>query len=73
EYSPPHRSALKVCPVERILLETDSPVKYGGKEARPKDVVRSLKALSELKGMDGEEVARLTTENAERVFGVRFT
>lgn len=72
EYSPPHRNALRACPVERILLETDSPVKYGGKEARPGDVVRSLRALSELKGLDPEEVASLTTGNAEKVFGIRF-
>lgn len=72
EYSPPHRSALRACPVERILLETDSPVRYRGREARPKEVVRSLRALSELKGLEPEEVAGLTTRNAERVFGVRF-
>ncbi len=72
EYSPPHRSALRVCPVERILLETDAPVRYRGREARPRDVVGSLRALSELKGMEPEEVAVLTTGNAERVFGTRF-
>ncbi len=70
EYSPPHRSALSACPVERILLETDSPVRYRGRDSRPADVVRSLKALSQLKGMEEEEVARLTTENARRVLGI---
>jgi len=70
EYSPPHRSALSACPVERILLETDSPVKYRGRDSRPADVVRSLRALSQLKGMEEEEVARLTTENARRVLGI---
>jgi TatD DNase family protein len=37
-YSPPHQEAIKRAPLERILLETDSPVSYQGKEARPKDV-----------------------------------
>ncbi|TDA32967.1 MAG: TatD family deoxyribonuclease, partial [Hadesarchaea archaeon] len=37
---------------------------------RPSDVVRSLRALSELKGMEAEELARLTTENARRVLGI---
>jgi TatD DNase family protein len=70
EYSPPHRAALARCPVERVLLETDSPVKYRGRESRPSEVVRSLRALSELKGMEAEELARLTTENARRVLGI---
>lgn len=70
EYSPPHRAALLRCPVERVLLETDSPVKYRGRESRPSEVVRSLRALSELKGMEAEELARLTTENARRVLGI---
>jgi TatD DNase family protein len=56
--------------VERVLLETDSPVKYRGRESRPSEVVRSLRALSELKGMEAEELARLTTENARRVLGI---
>jgi len=35
-YSPPHREAIQRAPIERILLETDTPVSYQGREARPR-------------------------------------
>ena len=41
-YSPPHQEAIKRAPIERILLETDTPVRYQGREARPRDVLVSL-------------------------------
>ncbi len=67
-YSPPHQEAIKKAPLERILLETDSPVSYQGKEARPKDVRISLNEVARLKGLDSEVVAEKTTANASRLF-----
>ena len=37
----------------------------------PKDVVRTLKALSELKGVSEAEVADKTSANAVRFFGLK--
>ena len=71
-YSPPHREAVKSAPLEKILLETDSPVKYQGKEARPKDVWITLGEVARLKGLDPELVAEQSTENASRLFDVNF-
>jgi TatD DNase family protein len=45
-YSPPHQEAIKRAPIERILLETDTPVSYQGMESRPKDVRISLEEVS---------------------------
>jgi TatD DNase family protein len=71
-YSPPHQEAIKRTPLERILLETDAPVIYQGKESRPKDVRITLGEVARLKGLDPSEVSRQTTSNASRFFGVPF-
>jgi TatD DNase family protein len=71
-YSPPHQEAIKRAPIERILLETDTPVSYQGRQARPKDVRVSLDGVSRLKGLDPLQVSEQTTENASRFFKIRF-
>jgi TatD DNase family protein len=71
-YSPPHQEAIKRAPTERILLETDTPVSYQGKEARPKDVRITLKEVARLKGLDPSIVAEQTTENASSFFQIPF-
>ncbi len=71
-YSPPHQEAIKRAPIEKILLETDTPVNYQGREARPKDVLVSLEEVARLKHLDPSIVARHTTANASRFFGIRF-
>ena len=69
-YSPPHQAAMKAAPIERILVETDSPVEYQGKVSEPADLTITLKELSRLRGMDVEEVRRITTANAKQFFGL---
>jgi len=71
-YSPPHREAIKRAPIERILLETDTPVSYQGREARPKDVQVSLEEVARLKNLDCSVVAEQTTANASKFFGIPF-
>ena len=71
-FSPPHREAIKRAPLESILLETDSPVSYQGKEARPKDVWVSLKEVTRLKGLDLLVASEQTTANASRLFQIDF-
>jgi TatD DNase family protein len=68
-YSPLHREAILYAPLERILIETDSPVVYGGKASRPVDVLRTAELVAEIKGEPLERVAQKTTENARRFFG----
>ena len=71
-YSRPHQEAIKRAPIERILLETDTPVSYRGKEARPKDVLVPLEGVARLKNLDRSMVAEQTTANASQFFGIPF-
>lgn len=75
EYHEEHRKAIKAAPLDRLLLETDSPVVYGRGsdtelEARPVDILRSLKGVSELTGRDEAGIAEATTKNALKLFGL---
>lgn len=67
-YSPRHREAIRRMPIGGLLLETDAPQAYRGVESEPKDLFTSLFAVAELKGMEPEEVAHWTTQNARDLF-----
>jgi TatD DNase family protein len=76
EYHEEHRRAIKEAPPERLLLETDSPVTYGRAvryKSRPSDVLRSLRAVSQLKGIDETATAEQTTRNAIDFFSLDDT
>ncbi|MFC1902053.1 TatD family hydrolase [Chloroflexota bacterium] len=75
EYHEEHRRAVREVPLERMLLETDAPVVYrrGSEfeyESRPADVLRSLRAAAELKGVTEARLAEVTTANALGLFGI---
>jgi len=69
-YSKGVRAVMEVTPIERVLLETDSPVYLRNLDRRstPVDVKLVVEALAELKGMDVSEVSRVTSRNTERLF-----
>jgi TatD DNase family protein len=69
-YSPPHQAAMKAAPIERILVETDSPVEYQGKVSEPADLRVTLNELSRLKEMELNRVRNITTANAKHFFGL---
>jgi TatD DNase family protein len=60
-------------PLDRILIETDSPylapVPYRGKQNHPALVKHVAEAIAQLRGMEYEEIARITTDNFYRCFG----
>ncbi len=72
EYSEPHRLALKEVPLDKLLLETDSPVKYRGIASTPSDVTKTLRAVAQLRGVEEKEMAEATTENAIRLFELKL-
>ena len=61
-------------PLERILLETDSPyltpVPFRGKRNESSYIPHIAGRLAELRGLSQEEVAHTTTENAQKLFGI---
>ena len=76
EYHSEHRRAVREAPLDRLMLETDSPVSYGREDrytAEPKDVLRSLNAASEITDVDRESLAAQTTQNAIRFFRIPVT
>ena len=67
-YSQYHRAAIQAAPLNRILVETDCPVAYQGRTSEPANLIDTLEALSELKGLDLDEVASVTADNTRRFF-----
>ena len=63
-------------PLNRIVLETDSPymapVPHRGKRNEPAFVYHVLQRLAQAYEVTEEKVAEITNENVERVFGIRI-
>lgn len=68
------REVAKKLPMERLLIETDSPylapTPYRGKKNEPRYLPAVAKALAEVKGVAIEDVAQITTRNFAQLFGV---
>lgn len=66
------RDVVKVVPLERLLVETDSPylapVPMRGKRNEPSFVVHTARCLGEIHGLTTDEIADITTANAKRLF-----
>jgi TatD DNase family protein len=67
------QEAVRFTPVDRLLIETDSPylapVPYRGRKNEPAYVVETAKKVAELKGIPLNQLARRTSENAAALFG----
>lgn len=66
--------AAQAVPMERLLIETDcpylAPEPMRGRTNQPAYVRYVAEKLSEIKGVPAEEIARITRENALRLFGI---
>ena len=62
-------------PLESLVLETDSPylspAPFRGKRNESSYLVHIAQRVADIKGVSFEEVARVTTEGAERMFGLK--
>ena len=69
------RAAVAVCPLERAMVETDSPylapVPYRGKANEPAHVSLVGAAVAEAMGRSVDEVAESTTANAQTFYGLQ--
>jgi TatD DNase family protein len=70
------REVAREVPLERLLVETDcpylSPVPFRGRRNEPVHVVETARFLAELRGVETEELGRVTSENFARLFGVEL-
>lgn len=65
---------LELCPLDRTLIETDSPyltpVPNRGKRNDSRQLEFVAAKIAEIKGISAEEVAEITMENGRRLFGI---
>lgn len=71
------RKAVQVAqtlPLERIVLETDcpymAPEPFRGKRNSPLYLYRMAERLAELRGLELEQIRRITYENGKRLYGI---
>jgi TatD DNase family protein len=66
------RNAAKQVPLDRMLIETDSPylapVPHRGKRNEPAFVVNTAEAIAQVRGMSKEEIGQNTAENFYKLF-----
>jgi TatD DNase family protein len=69
-----HRDAVAKIPIDRLVVETDSPyltpMPYRGQRNEPAYVKFTAEKVAEVKGITFDEVAERTTENAKKFFGI---
>jgi TatD DNase family protein len=68
------REAVAAIPLDRLLIETDSPflapVPFRGKRNEPAHVKLVAEKIAELKGLTADAVAEASARNAERLFNL---
>ncbi|MCU0640485.1 MAG: TatD family hydrolase [Candidatus Margulisbacteria bacterium] len=66
------REAVKTIPLDRIMIETDSPFlapqEFRGKRNEPAYVVKVAEQIAAVKGLTVEAVAQATTRNSKQLF-----
>lgn len=69
------KEVAKAIGIDHLLIETDcpylTPQPFRGKLNEPANVVYIAQEIAQLKEMDVEDVARITTFNAKEVFGIK--
>ena len=73
-YSPQHQDAVKGVPLDKLLVETDSPVFFrddqAGFRSEPKDVLKTINLVAGLKSEQEDIVASVTRDTAKKFFNL---
>lgn len=68
------REVVKLIPDDYLLIETDAPyltpVPHRGKRNESSYIVHTARAIAQLRGVGIDDIARLTTLNAKRLFNI---
>ena len=68
------REVVTIVPDDFLLMETDAPYltpePFRGKRNEPCFIVHTAKAIADLRGVSAADIARITTLNAKRLFGI---
>lgn len=70
--SPQHQVLAKNVSLDHLLVETDSPFlspRHGRNE--PSYVLDSVRLIAKIRGMEPQEIARITSENTRRIYDLR--
>lgn len=70
--SPQHQVLAKNVSLDHLLVETDSPFlspRHGRNE--PSYILDSIRLIAKIRGMEPQEVARITSENTRRIYDLR--
>ncbi|HPD60730.1 MAG TPA: TatD family hydrolase, partial [Thermodesulfobacteriota bacterium] len=69
-----YRKLVRELPLDRMLVETDCPFltphPFRGKRNEPAYVQYVAETVALIKGMAQEELARITTQNAQKLFNL---
>lgn len=70
--SPHHQILARNVPLDRLLVETDSPFLSPRKgRNEPYYILDSVRLIAKIRGMQPSEIARITSENTRKVFDIR--
>lgn len=69
------KTAAALCPIERLMLETDSPYlspePYRGKRNDPRRIIEIARAIADIRGMDLKKLCKRTSKNVQEFFGIK--
>ena len=60
---------IKEFPLENLLLETYSPIRFNGKKTFPENIIQIAKKIAEIKNIPLKELEKQQEKNFEKLFG----
>ena len=68
--NPAYEKVIKKVPLKNMLLETDSPVPFGGKSVDPTWIPLVAERIARIRGISIEKVAETTMDNSKKLLGL---